>query len=355
VALALGLMALLLLAVVRTDLVDQWRGQVPADAPNRFIINIQPEQAPAVIERLRAAGIEGARLEPMIRGRLVEIDGRKIAPDTYTDERARALVEREFNLSYRSDAPEHNRIVQGAWFGNAGGELSIEEGIAQRLHIVLGQRLRFDVAGQLVEARVTSIRKVNWDSMRVNFFVIMAPAQLRDAPQSLITSFRLAADQSALVPALVRSFPNLTVIDIDQVLGQVRSTLDQVIAAAQFLFGFALAAGVLVLYTAMSTTLDERVREAALLRALGASRAQLAGAQGAEMLMMGALAGVLGAAGAAAVAAALAYFVFDFAFVPHAWVLLAGVAGGIAASFLGGWSGMRRILTTPPMRSLRDA
>jgi len=245
--------------------------------------------------------------------------------------------------------------VQGAWFGSASGELSIEEGIAQRLHIVLGQRLRFDVAGRLVEARVTSVRKVNWDSMRVNFFVIMAPAQLRDAPQSLITSFHLPAEQVALVPALVRSFPNLTVIDIDQVLGQVRSTLDQVIAAAQFLFGFALAAGVLVLYTAMSSTLDERVREAALLRALGASSAQLAGAQGAEMLLMGALAGVLGAAGAAAVAAALAYFVFDFTFVPHAWVLLAGIVGGIAASWLGGWSGMRRILTTPPMRSLRDA
>ena len=355
VALSLGLMALLLLAIVRTDLFAQWRGQAPATAPNRFIINIQPEQGAAVRERLRQAGIAQAALEPMIRGRLVEIDGRRIGPQDYTDERTRALVDREFNLSYRDDAPAHNRIVQGAWFAAGASELSIEEGLAQRLHITLGQRLRFDVAGQLIEARVSSIRKVDWDSLRVNFFVIMEPALLRDAPQSLITSFYLPVAQTALIPELVRSFPNLTVIDIDQVLGQLRATLEQVVAAAQFLFAFALAAGVLVLYAALAASQDERLREAALLRALGASSAQLAGAQRAEMLLVGVLAGTLAAAGAAGIAAALARFVFDFTFVPHAWVLLAGVICGVAASWLGSWAGMRRVLTAAPMRSLREA
>lgn len=355
VALAIGLMALLLLALVRTDLIDQWRGQAPADAPNRFVINIQPEQADAVRARLRAAQVADANLEPMIRGRLIEIDGHRIGPETYDDERARALVDREFNLSYRPDAPAHNTIVQGRWYAAGAPELSIEEGLAQRLHIGLGQRLRFDVAGQSVEATVTSVRKVNWDSMRVNFFVIMDPALLRDAPQSLITSFYLPPAQAGLTGALVREFPNLTVINIDQVLGQVRAMLDQVIAAAQFLFAFALAAGVLVLYTALAASQDERVREAALLRALGASRRQLSTAQAAEMVLVGALAGILAAAGAAAVGWALAHYVFEFTFVPRPWLAAAGVLGGVGAAWLGGWSGMRRVLATPPMTSLREA
>ena len=355
VALSMGLMALLLLAIVRTDLVDQWRGQAPADAPNRFVINIQPDQAAAVMSRLQAAHIDGAALEPMIRGRLVQIDGRAVGPESFDDERTRALIDREFNLSYRPDAPAHNTIVAGRWFSAGASELSIEEGIAKRLHIGLGQRLQFDVAGQLVEATVTSIRKVNWDSMRVNFFVIMDPALLRDAPQSLITSFYLAPGQSGVLGGLVHEFPNLTIINTDQVLGQIRSMLEQVIGAAQFLFAFALAAGVLVLYTALAASQDERIREAALLRALGASRRQLSSAQAAEMLLLGALAGVLAAVGAAAVAWALAHFVFEFSYFPRPWIALAGIVGGISASLLGAWSGMRRILATPPMVSLREA
>ncbi len=355
VTLAVGLMALLLLALVRTDLIDQWRGQAPRTAPNRFIINIQPDQAPALRARLAQAGIADVTLEPMIRGRLVSIDGRAVEPASYADERTRALVEREFNLSYRDDAPAHNTIVAGAWFGADSAEVSLEEGIAQRLGVVPGQRLVFDVAGQPVEARLTSIRRVNWDSMRVNFFAILSPALLRDAPQSLITSFHLQPEQSGLVSTLVREFPNLTIIDIDQLLGQVRAMLDQVIAAAQFLFAFALAAGVLVLVTALAATQDERVREAALLRALGATRRRLARAQSAELALIGALAGLLAAAGAVAVAAALAHFVFEFTFRPQPWVLLAGLGGGIAAAWLGGRSGMQRILATPPMSSLREA
>jgi len=355
VALAVGLMALLLLALVRTDLVDQWRGQAPVNAPNRFVINIQPDQVDAVRARLQAAQVSGALLEPMIRGRLIEIDGRRIGPESYDDERARALVDREFNLSYRPDPPAHNTIVQGRWYAAGSPELSIEEGLAQRLHIGLGQRLRFDVAGQVIDATVTSVRKVNWDSMRVNFFVIMDPSLLRNAPQSMITAFFLPAGQSGLTDELVRAFPNLTVINTDQVLGQVRAMLDQVIAAAQFLFAFALAAGVLVLYTALAATQDERVREAALLRALGASRQQLSTAQAAELVLVGALAGALAAAGAAAVAWALAHFVFEFAFVPRPWIAVAGVLGGTLASWLGGRSGMRRVLATPPMASLREA
>jgi len=355
VALAVGLMALLVLAIARTDLVDEWRAQAPLRAPNRFIINIQPDQVEAVAARLRAAHIDEAPLEPMVRGRLVEIDGRKVGPENYEDARARALIDREFNLSYRTEPPAHNEIEQGRWFAPDARELSMEKGIAQRLDIRLGQTLRFDVAGQLVDARVTSIRSLNWNSMRVNFFVIMAPFLLRDAPQSFITSFFLPPERAGWIYGLVRDFPNLTVIDIDQVLGQVRGMLDQLIGAAQFLFVFALVAGVLVLYTALMSSHDERVQEAALLRALGASRRQLARAQRAEMVLLGSLSGVLAAIGASAISWGLARFVFDFDFVVHVWVLAAGVCGGVAAALLAGWAGTRGVLQTPPLTSLREA
>ncbi len=358
VALAIGLMALLLLAIVRSDLIDQWRGQAPPDAPNRFVINIQPEQAPQVDARLRSDGLAGVAPEPMVRGRLVEIDGKAVGPASFDDERARSLVEREFNLSYRTDAPAHNRIEQGRWFAADAAELSIEQGIAQRLGIRIGQRLRFDIAGQVVEATVSSIRKVNWDSMRVNFFVIMAPPLLRDMPQTYITSFYLPpgkAGSSDAVADLVRRFPNLTIIDTDQILNQVRSMLEQLIGAVQFLFAFSLAAGILVLYTALAASQEERMRETALLRALGASRRQLASAQTAEMVLVGCLAGSMAAVGAVAIAWAMAHYAFDFAFHAPGWIGPAGVAAGIIAALLGGWAGLRRILTVPPLLSLREA
>jgi putative ABC transport system permease protein len=363
VALAIGLMAMLLLALVRGDLIEQWRNQAPPGAPNRFVINIQPDQAAEVTERLHRDGVADAALEPMVRGRLVAIDERPIGPQSYDDERTRGLVEREFNLSYRNEAPSHNQVTAGRWFGPDAAELSIEEGIAQRLHIVLGQKLRFDVAGQPVQATVTSLRKVNWDSMRVNFFVIMAPPLLRDMPQTLITSFHLDPPGPArpgggapdVVTDLVRRFPNLTVIDTDQLLAQVRAMVDQLIAAVQFLFVFALGAGVLVLYAALAASQEERQRESALLRALGASRRQLAAAQAAEMTLVGSLAGLLGAAGAVAIAWAMAHYAFEFPFHVPAWVGPAGLVAGVAAASAGGWLGLRRILAVPPLQSLRDA
>jgi putative ABC transport system permease protein len=354
VALAVGLMALLLLSILRTDLIEEWRGQARIDAPNRFIINIQPDQVDAVRQRLQSEHVD-ATLEPMVRGRLVQIDGKAVGPESYPDERARNLVEREFNLSYRPDPPAHNEIVQGKWFAAGAPELSMEEGIAKRLDIHLGQHLRFDVGGDAVDATVTSLRKVNWDSMRVNFFVILEPALLRNAPQSYITSFYLPPGHEDLNAQLTRAFPNLTIIDVAAVLAQVRTMLDQIIMAAQFLFAFALAAGILVLYAALLSSHDERVREAALLRAMGASRRRLADAQTTEMVLVGVVAGLLASAGAAAIAWALAHFVFEFDFVAHAWVPLAGMAGGVLASLAGGWAGMRKVLATPPLAVLRDA
>jgi putative ABC transport system permease protein len=354
VSLAVGLMALLLLTVTRTDLVSAWRSAAPPDAPNRFIINVQPDQVRGVGQRLQEAGIE-AELHPMIRGRLIRINGKAVGPENYTEDRAQRLVDREFNISYAVAAPGHNRIVAGAWFKDGSDELSIEEGIAKTLGIKLGDEMTFDIAGQTVSARATSLRKVNWDSMRANFFVIMPPSLLADRPTSFISAFHLPESKTGMTGELLREFPNLTVIDTTAVFRQVQAVIDQVVAAVEFLFVFTLAAGVLVLYSALASSRDERVREAGLLRALGASRQQLSRAQLAELACIGGLAGLLAAVGASAIGWALARFAFEFDYTVSPWVFLLGVAGGIACALGGGYLGLRGVLKTPPLATLREA
>jgi putative ABC transport system permease protein len=355
VALAVGLMALLLLTVTRTDLVNAWRRAAPPDAPNRFVINIQPDQVAPIAQRLHDARIDDAPINPMIRGRLVARNDKPIGPEGYVNERAQRLVEREFNLSYTKDAPAHNRITAGRWFAPDAAELSMEEGIAQTLGVALGDTLTFDIAGTPITAKVTSLRKVNWDSMRANFFVLMPPALLENQPKSFMTAFHLEPAQAALTGDLLREFPNLTIVDMSAIFRQVQAVLDQVIAAVEFLFVFTLGAGVLVLYAALASSHDERVREAGLLRALGASRDQLARAQTAEMVCLGALAGLLAAVGAAAIGWALARFAFEFDYAVAPWVFLLGIGGGAVCALAGGWLGLRNVLKTPPLTTLREA
>jgi putative ABC transport system permease protein len=354
VSLAVGLMALLLLTVTRTDLVNAWRSSAPPDAPNRFIVNIQPDQVEPLAQRLRAAGLD-APINPMVRGRLVEVNGRKVGPEDYTGDRAQRLVDREFNLSYAIAAPTHNRITAGRWFRDGSDEISIEEGIASTLGLKLGDAMTFDIAGERVTGRITSLRKVNWDSMRANFFVIMPPSLLAERPASFITAFHLPAARTSLGGDLLREFPNLTVIDTTAVFRQVQAVIDQVVAAVEFLFVFTLAAGVLVLYAALASSRDERVREAALLRALGASRQQLSRAQVAEMICVGGLAGLLAAIGASAIGWALARYAFEFDYVVSPWVFVSGIGGGALAALVGGWFGLRGVLNTPPLATLREA
>ena len=355
IALAVGIMALLLLTVVRTDLVVAWRAAAPPDAPNRFVINIQPDQAQEVERRLREAGIVEAPLHPMVRGRLVAVNGKAIGPENFSSERAQRLVDREFNLTYADTAPTHNPIVAGRWFTPEAAELSIEQGIAERLGIQLGDELTFDIAGNRVSARASSLRKVNWDSLRANFFVIMPSRLLADQPKSYITAFHLPSGKGTLAAELVREMPNLTVLDTSAIFRQVQAVLDQVIAAIEFLFLFTLAAGVLVLYAALAASFDERVREAGLLRALGASREQLSRAQTAEMICLGALAGFLAAAAASAVGWTLARFAFEFDYTVAPWVFVLGIGGGVVCALAGGWLGLRNVLKSPPLATLREA
>ena len=355
VSLALGLMALLLLTVIRGDLVDAWRKSTPPDAPDHFVINIQPDQEHDVATRLAQAGVSDPLLYPMVRGRLIRINDKTITGQTYTEGRARRLVDREFNLSTMRALPAQNRIVAGRWYDDTGPEASVEEGIAKTLGLHLGDQLVFDVAGQSVEAKVTSLRKLDWGSMRVNFFVVINPKAMKDTPQTWITAFRLPERSAGFVNGLTRDYPNLTVIDVGNILRQIQTMVDQVVAAVEFLFLFTLASGILVLYAALAGSQDERTREAGLLRALGATRMQLSRAQWIEFTLIGSLAGLLAASGAAAIGWGLAKWAFTFpwTFKPMVWV--AGVAAGALCSFIGGQLGLRNVLNQPPLRTLREA
>jgi putative ABC transport system permease protein len=357
VSLSLGLMALLVLTVVRGDLMSAWRTATPPDAPNRFIINIQPDQRDGVARTIRAAGVPDPTLYPMIRGRLVAVNGNAVIATTYTDERAKGLAEREFNLSSTADLPATNEIVAGRWYRDAPGvaEASVEQGLANTLRLKLGDTMRFDMGGQIVDARITSLRKLEWGSMRANFFVIINPAAMKDAPTTYMTAFHLAARGIGLANTLTRAWPNLTVIDVSGIIRQVQEVLDQVVVAVEFLFMFTLASGVLVLYAALMGSQAERTREAGLLRALGATRGQLAQAQRIEFVLVGGLSGLLAASGAAALGWALAKYQFKFpwTFDPTVWV--AGLVVGAVCALVGGWLGLRNVLRQPPLQTLREA
>jgi len=352
-ALAVGMMAILLLTIVRTDLLAGWQRTLPADAPNRFLINIQTDQVPSIEKVLSEAGLTQVRLSPMVRGRFVALNDRAVSAADYDDARAQRLVEREFNLSYASRLAEPGQIVAGRDLNAARPEVSLELGLAKSLGLKVGDRLDFDVAGEKIRVEVTSLRRVDWDSMRANFFAITTPAALKQAPQTWMTAFYLPPDRITVTQDLVKQFPNLTVFDVGAILSQLQNILDKVSVAVQGLFLFSVFAGAIVLAAALSATRDERVREAALLRAFGATRRQLAGAQRIELLAVGALAGLLAASGATLAAWALSHWVFEFDMRLTLWPWVLGLSVCMLGAWLAGAIVLRGVLKTPPLTILR--
>jgi putative ABC transport system permease protein len=354
-ALGLGLMALLLLSVVRVDLLRTWQSSLPADTPNKFLINIQPEQTAPLTAFLRERGIRETAFSPMIRGRLVAINGRAVSPDDYPNERAKRLVEREFNLSWAAALPAGNRVVAGNWWNAAArDQFSLEDGLAETLKIKLGDDLTYDVAGQTVHAKVTNLRKVDWDSFKVNFFALSTPGLLESLPQSFITAFRLPDGEEAKITELVRAFPNVLLIDVTEIMRQVQTIMGQVSRAVEFVFLFTLIAGILVLQAAIASTQDERRYDTAILRTLGAQTAQVRAAQLTEFFVLGLLAGLLAAAGASAVGWAVAEKVLQIPYRFNPAVLLLGIGAGIAAVMAAGWWGTRKSVRQPPLVTLRQ-
>ena len=353
-SLAVGLLALVLLVLLRTDLISSWRQATPPDAPNRFVINVMPEQADDFQKNLQTNGVAKYDWYPMIRGRLLAVNGQPVGPDNYTEDRAKRLVDREFNLSTAVQQPPHNQIVAGRWTENEAGAVSVEESIAETLGLKLGDRLLFDIGGVQNEARITSLRKVDWGSMRANFFVMYPVQQLEGVAITYLAAYR-APEVQGFDNALVRQFPNITNVDMASTINQVQRVLDQVIRAVEFLFAFTLAAGLVVLFAAVTATREERAREFAIMRAVGARASLLRQVQRAELVGVGLLAGFLASAVAVGVGWGLARYVFDFAWTASLWVPLAGALAGAVLALLAGWWGLREVLRRPVVETLRRA
>lgn len=355
--LATGIMALLLLTVVRDQLLGAWQATIPADAPNRFVINLTPEQVPRLQRLFTEQGQPAPAAYPMVRGRLLAINDEPVDPSRYADENTRRLVEREFNLSFeREFDAEDNRIVDGRWW--RADELdealvSVEQGIAQKLGLQVGDRLRYGLGGREVEVTVQSIRTVRWDSFGVNFFVVATPAVLADEPATWVSSFYIPPDKTGFEAALVHELPNATMLDVGELLERIRALIDRLASAVSLLASLTLLAGVLVVAASLLLSQQERQREGAILRALGATRAQLRGALVCEFALVGLIAGVVAAAGATAAGWLVAVRVLDVPVRLSAQPLLWAVLLGIGLALAGAAWLLRSVAGRPPMAALR--
>ncbi|MDA5338679.1 FtsX-like permease family protein [Stenotrophomonas maltophilia] len=366
VGLSLSLCALLLLAVTGPGLLQQWRERLPADTPNYFLINIQPEQRDSVLAALRGLGAGDASIEPMATGRLIAINGKpplRVDPaategnGTSNGPREDDDENRPLNFSWRSTFPPANALLEGRFWqaGSTAAEASVETGWARRYGAHLGDRITISVGEQQREFTVTSIRKADWNTFRPNFFVLLNPNAVGDTPHNLLSAFHLPSGSAAGLGELVRAQPNLSLLDVDAVISQVRDVMERVAQAVQLVMVFSLLAGVLVLLAALQATAGERRYDSAVLRTLGATRRQLRGAVLVEFGALGTLAAMLAVGAAAAIGVAVSQKVFELPLLPPWPGLLIGGVVGIGLSLLAGWWGTRAILHTPPALALREA
>jgi putative ABC transport system permease protein len=353
----LGIMVMLLLTLVRTDLLDSWRNRIPPGTPNYFLINIQSEDVTRLKDFLAAHGDIPARFYPMIRARLAAINGRRINPDAYTGEEGRRWARRGYNLTWTDQLPAANVITAGRWWSpeDAGEPLfSLEQQVHEELGAGVDDTLTFETAGREVTGRIASIRRVDWDSFNVNFFVVASPGALRGQPASYVTSIYLPDKARHLVIDLVKAFPSVTVYDVDALLMEVRSIMDQVVRTVEFVFVFTLLAGIVVLLAALQTTHDERSYESALLSALGAERKKILSSLTAEFFCIGLIAGILAAISATAVEMMLARFVFNLDISVNSLVWIIAPLICILVTVTGGLAGTWHALYTPPVVALRQ-
>lgn len=355
-AIGLGVTAMLLLTLARTDLLDAWQAHLSPGTPNYFLINIQPDQVTALQDFMKQRAAVTAEVYPMVRGRLVRINGREVVPEDYTDPRAQRLATREFNLSWMDGLQSDNHLVAGNWWPRSGAStpyFSVEEEIARTLRIDLGDTLTYVIAGQEITGNIRNIRRVEWDSFNVNFFVVASPGALNAYPATYITSVYLPDARRSILGELVRNFPSVTVIDVAALIDQVRTIMEQISRTVEFVSGFTLAAGLIVLFAAIQTTHDERLRESAILRSLGATRGHVLAALTAEFAVLGGISGVLAAMAATVIELILARFVFRIEVGVNPWIWLFGPAACMAVTLAGSYIGTRRALAVAPIEVLQ--
>ena len=347
-----------LIALLRGELLDTWQDQLPADAPNHFVLNVLPADRDAFNERVQALSTSSVPLYPVVPGRLVAINGEPVRQLVSKESQGERAVRRDLSLTWAEELPADNHLTAGTWWqpGSA-AELpgvSVEAELAESLQLQLGDRLSFTVGGLTRDVTVTSLREVNWDSFQPNFYMIFEPGTLQDMPTTYMTSFHLPPGRDRELVQLARDFPSATLLQVEALLGQLRSILAQVSLAVEYVLLFVLAAGLAVLFAGLQATLDERIRQGALLRALGADRALLLKARRTEFGLLGATSGLLAALGCELVSALLYQFVFDLRWQPHPWLLLLPLVGALLVGGAG-VLGTRRALNASPLNVLRES
>ncbi len=356
IAFGTGIMALLLLGILRNDLNGDWRRSLPADLPNYFFVNIPPQKRDAFVAYLHARGAKTSRMLPLMRGRLTGIDGRPVAQMRFADHRGEQFANREQNLTWSATIGAGNRVVAGRWWSPADyGQplVSISTEFEKWLGLRIGDRLTFDIAGETLTVRVASIRKVKWDSFRPNFFIVFAPGPLDKVAGTYLTSAYLAPGPAESLAELARRFPSVSIFDIDDLLADVRSMLDKAVLAVQSVFVFTLIAGLTVLLAAVQSSRDERRYESAILRTLGASRRTVLKGVLAEFAAIGVLAGLIAAAGASVAAYFLTTRVLDLPYAFSPWACVTGLVGGGLVVAASGWLATRAVVRQPPLATLR--
>jgi putative ABC transport system permease protein len=349
---------LLLLTLVRTDVLEGWRSTLDEDAPNHFLINIQPLERESIAALFEDSGMAAPNFTPLVRARMTTIEGESVKEREYPNEDGRWLANREANLSWAATMSSSNELVAGEWWPedyDGPPLVSIEEESAVNTGVAIGDELQFIVAGQEVTATIASIRKVNWDSFQPNFFILLSPGSLDDMPTTYISSMKIEAEEKPMLVDLVRAHPSVSVIDLGAILQQVRGIIEKASLAVQAVFLFTLAAGVAVLFAAVQSTIDERRFESAMLRALGARRRTVFSGVMAEFAALGLAAGVLASAGASILAAVVSERVFElpYQFSPLLW--LVGLGAGVLVVCVSGYFAARSAVNAAPVDVLRGA
>jgi len=355
-AFAMGIMALLLIAIVRVDVLDAWEQDIPENAPNVFVINVQPDQVAGFQNRLESQNIDVPGIFPMVRARLTSHNDKPTISDS-ENPRQQRRARREYNLTYSDAPPLAGEVVEGEWWatdGTAEPAWSIEEEWAQERGYEIGDTLTFKIAGVEATAPIKNFRKVDWESFQVNFFVVASPATLAGMPETFVTSFKIDDDFSTATGGWAREFPGIAALDIGAIMERVKMLMDRASLAVEYVFLFTVLAGICVLLAAVQSSQGERIRESALLRALGASHKQIRHSVITEFAILGAIAGFLAALFATVVAWALSRFVFELPFELNLWLWIIGVVGGAAGIALAGYLATRRVLETPPVVALRN-
>lgn len=354
---SLAIMLLLLLALVRSSLIEEWQIQLPEGTPNHFLVNIAKRDVTAVEKLLSDNKMSGEPIYPMVRGRLVTVNQEAIKTwSEKTDPTVEGSVDREMSLTWSDVKPEDNLITDGKWWsvGSSAAEVSIEAELANRMEVGLGDNLSFLIGSESLNVTITSIRELDWESMKPNFYMIFPPGLLEQYPATYMTSFHLPSAEKRFLNQFIKRFPTITVIEMDAVINQIRSIINQISSAVELVLGLIIISGLLVLVASVQASLDSRFQESAILRTLGAKRQLVLGSLAIEFSALGLLAGFLAAFSAELSVFGLQEYLLDMDYVPHPWVWVVGPIVGAVLIGTAGYVTCRKVVNTPPVEVLRD-